>query len=221
MKDLVAEFVGTFALVFIITATIAGTLAFTGSFGALNLIAVALAAGIVLMALVYAFGSISGAHFNPAVTIGLLIAKQFPSSKVIAYLLAQFAGGIAAALVVWLLTAGATTGATTVGRFGTISAGVFEVVATGLFMLVILLVTHKKALAPAHAGIAIGGYLLVAHLAGIPFSGASLNPARSLGPALLGGGVALSQVWIYLLAPTIGAILGALVFSVFTGKSKD
>ncbi|HZX34279.1 MAG TPA: aquaporin [archaeon] len=216
MKDLMAELIGTFALVFSITATIAGTLSITGTFTLLNLLAIAFTAGLALAALVYSLGPFSGGHFNPAVTIGLWAAKKFPRQKVIPYISAQFLGGIIASIVLWVITSDKVLGATTAGSFGVLSAVLVEIIATALFLIVILSVTSGKD--SSHAGLAIGFYLLVAHLYGIPFSGASLNPARSLGPALLGGGTTLSQLWIYFVGPVVGAVLGAMLFRRFLEK---
>ena len=211
MKDYIAELLGTFTLVFAITATIVGTTDLTGSFGITNLLAVAFAAGLVLTVLIYAFGSVSGGHFNPAVTIGLWFAKKFPKKKVLPYLVAQFAGGILASLALWIIVIDSSLGATTAGSFGTTAALLMEIIATAIFMVVILSVSGRKD-AMSNAGLSIGFYLLVAHLFAIPFSGASLNPARSLGPALFSGGAGMRQLWLYFVGPIVGAIVGVLIF---------
>lgn len=211
MKDYIAELLGTFTLVFAITATIVGTTDLTGSFGIMNLLAVAFSAGLVLTVLIYAFGSVSGGHFNPAVTLGLWFAKKFPKKKVLPYLLAQFAGGILASLVLWIIVIDSSLGATTAGSFGTTAALLMEIIATAIFLIVILSVTGRKD-AMSNAGLSIGFYLLVAHLFAMPFSGASLNPARSLGPALFGGGAGMRQIWLYFVGPIIGAIVGVIIF---------
>ena len=211
MKDYIAELLGTFTLVFAITATIVGTTDLTGSFGITNLLAVAFAAGLVLTVLIYAFGSVSGGHFNPAVTIGLWFAKKFPKKKVLPYLVAQFAGGILASLALWIIVIDSSLGATTAGSFGTTAALLMEIIATAIFVVVILSVSGRKD-AMSNAGLSIGFYLLVAHLFAIPFSGASLNPARSLGPALFSGGAGMRQLWLYFVGPIVGAIVGVLIF---------
>jgi len=218
MKDYLAEFIGTFALVFAITATIVGTVGVNSGFGVLNLLAIAFTAGLVLMVLIFTFGPLSGAHFNPAVTIGLWFAGKFQKKKVIPYLIAQFAGGLAASLALWVLVFDPNLGATTAGSYGTTTALLAEIVATALFLIVILSVTGRKE-SQSHAPFAIGFYLLVAHLYAIPFSGASLNPARSLGPALFDGGTALNQLWIYFLGPVIGALLGAIIYQMLMKKN--
>ncbi len=211
MKDIMSEFLGTFILVFAITAAITGSLQLTESFGALNLLIVSFTAGLVLMALINTFGPISGAHFNPAVTIGLWFAGKFPKEKVPKYLAAQFLGGIAASAGLWMIVQNQNLGPTASGNFGTVSAALIEIIATAIFMIVILCATSKKADAN-RAGMTIGFFLLVAHLFAIPYSGASLNPARSLGPALFAGGKAFAQLWIYFAGPVAGAIIGAMVY---------
>ncbi len=211
MKDYIAEFLGTFALVFAITTAIVGTVSLTGTFGILNLIAVALAAGLVLATLIYTFGSASGGHFNPAVTIGLWYAKKFPANKVIPYIVSQLLGAIFASVSLWTIVKSNSLGATTAGTFGTTSAFLIEVFATALFLIVILSVMGNKK-TESHAPLAIGFYLLVAHLYAIPFSGASLNPARSLAPALFEGGIPFVQMWIYIAGPIVGALIGAIIF---------
>ncbi len=211
MNDIFAEFAGTLVLVFAITASIAGSLQFTESFGALNLVVVAFTAGLVLTVLINTFGPVSGAHFNPAVTVGLWFANRFPKEKVSTYLLAQFLGGILASAALWAIVQKEALGATTAGNFGVISAVLMEIAATAIFMLTILAATGKDAIAQ-RAGMTIGFCLLAAHLFAIPFSGASLNPARSLGPALFAGGKALSQLWVYFAGPAIGAVIGTLVY---------
>ncbi len=213
MKELIAEFLGTFTLVFAITAAVGTSLALTTNFTAFNWLGVSLTAGFVLTALVYAFGGVSGGHFNPAVTIGLWAAKRFPMQQVPGYLAAQFAGALVASGMLWFLVGRADLlGATTAGMFGVVPAIVFEGIATALFVLVILGATDKKALAPGQAGIAIGGFLLVAHLMGLLISGSSLNPARSFGPAILAGGQAMGQLWIYFVGPILGAVVGGFIY---------
>src|SRR3989344_1489705 len=211
MKELLAELIGTFILVFAITSTIAGTLSISATFGLLNIIAIALTAGLALAAIAYSFGQFSGGHFNPAVTIGLCAAGKFPAKSVPSYLIFQFLGAMLASIALLLLAGPGQPGATTAGNFGLGAALAVETVATALFVIIILSVTKNKENAN-HAPLAIGFYLLVAHLYAIPFSGASLNPARSLGPALLTGGAALSELWIYFAGPILGAIIGALIF---------
>ena len=211
IKDLIAELIGTFILVFAITTAIVAGISVSDSFGLPNIIAIALTAGLTLAALAYSFGPVSGGHFNPAVTISLWFAGKFPAKKVLYYVSAQFLGGILASTILFGITGMRQAGATTTGSFGLEAALIVETIATALFVIVILSVTSNKETAH-HAPLAIGFYLLVAHLYAIPFSGSSLNPARSLGPALVTGGAALTQLWIYFVGPIIGGLLGALVF---------
>jgi aquaporin Z len=173
------------------------------------------------MGLAYVLGPISGCHVNPAVTIGALLAGRITLGDAIGYWVAQFAGGIAGALVLWAMFAQSPMYHRTVQGLGTdgyagsslihLNAGgafLAEVVLTALFVFVILGVTSKIGNA-ATAGVVIGLTLTVVHLIGIPLTGTSVNPARSLGPALVVGGTALSQVWLFILAPLVGGALAA------------
>jgi aquaporin Z len=174
-----------------------------------------------LLALVYLIGPVSGCHVNPAVTVGALLAGRIPLAEASAYWIAQFAGGIAGALGLWgtfstsPMYSRTATGLGTDGwgsasliHIGASGAFVFEVVLTAIFVFVILRVTSATGNA-ATAAIAIGLTLTVVHLVGIPITGTSVNPARSLGPALVVGGTALSQVWLFIVAPLIGGALAA------------
>src|SRR3989344_5889502 len=159
-REIYAEFIGTFILVFAITASIVGSVEFTATFGALNLVAVALTAGLTLAVLIYSFGSVSGGHFNPAVTIGLWYAKKFSANKALHYIIAQILGAIFASTILWGILPKdsafqAGLGATTVGAFGTATAVLMEIAATALFLIVILSVTSKKN-DSSHAPLAIG-----------------------------------------------------------------
>jgi aquaporin Z len=223
IRKLAAELLGTGLLVYF--AVGAATLSFgfgtTGSSYAAGVVATALTFGLVLLALVYALGPVSGCHVNPAVTLGALLAGRMPLVEAIGYWIAQFIGGILGALLLWgtfansPLYSRATTGLGADG-WGASSAihinagGAFltEVVLTALFVFVVLSVTGKTANA-ATAGVAIGLSLSVCHLIGIPVTGTSVNPARSLGPALVVGGTALAQVWLFIVAPLVGGALAA------------
>ena len=214
-RKLIAEFLGTFLLVLIaVGAAVSGIKASGG------VLAVAIAFGFVLIFVAYAFGPISGAHVNPAVTLAMVIARRQPIAEAVGYWIAQFLGAIVAAGVLkFLVASGGVTDQTgglgsngfDNGHISLAGAFVFEVLATAAFVLVILLVTDKFATAAA-AGLAIGAALTAIHTFGIPLDGTSVNPARSFGPALFAGGTALSQVWLFLLAPLIGGALGALVY---------
>lgn len=188
---------------------------------AAGIVATALAFGLVLLALVYAIGPVSGCHVNPAVTLGALLARRTSLSEAIGYWIAQFVGGIVGALLLWALldqsplynkaTHGLGVngwGAASSIRISMGGAFLVEVIMTATFVFVILLVTGK-ARSTATAGLTIGLTLSVVHLIGIPITGTSVNPARSLGPALVVGGTALNQVWLFIVAPLIGAVLAA------------
>src|SRR5687767_7694124 len=213
VRPLAAEFIGTALLVMIAVGSAVVGIDAIGPAG------VALAFGLVLLALAYAIGPISGCHINPAVTLAVLLSRGMTTTEAASYWLAQFAGGIAGAAVLQLLTSGFgdvtdQTGALGANDYGaTISAGgafVVEVLLTFAFVAVILLVTGKAA-APGFAGLAIGLSLTAVHLVGIPLTGTSVNPARSLGPALFAGGDPLAHVWLFLVAPLVGAVVAVAV----------
>ena len=220
-----AEFLGTAVLVFfgVGLATLMFGFKFDGGSVAAGVVATALAFGLTLMGLAYVLGPISGCHVNPAVTVGALLAGRLSLKDAIGYWIAQFAGGIAGALVLWAIFEQSpqyhtpSQGLGTDG-YGTASlvhlnvGGAFlvEVVLTAFFVFVILGVTSKLSHAPT-AGMVIGLTLTLVHLIGIPLTGTSVNPARSLGPALIVGGTALSQVWLFLVAPLVGGAVAALV----------
>jgi aquaporin Z len=212
-RSLVAEFLGTALLVFIAVGAAVGGIDSIGALG------VALAFGLTLLALAYAIGPISGCHINPAVTLGVLLSRGMTTTEAAYYWVAQLAGGIAGAAVLQLLTSGFgdvtdQTGVLGANDWGaTISGGgafVVEVLLTFVLVAVVLLVTGKAA-APGFAGLAIGLTLTAVHLVGIPLTGTSVNPARSLGPALFAGGEPLAHVWLFLLAPMVGGALAVLV----------
>lgn len=213
MRKYVAEFAGTLLLVFFGAGTAVFGIETMGKAG------VALAFGFILMALVYAIGPVSGCHVNPAVTLGLLLARKVDVRDAVAYWVAQFAGGIVGAallkLIVGVGKAKDESGGLGSNAYGdTISLGgafILEIILTFLLVFVVLLVTGKAA-APGFAGLAIGVALAVIHLVGIPLDGTSVNPARSLGPAIFAGGGALSQVWLFIVAPLVGGVVAALVW---------
>jgi aquaporin Z len=213
VRSVVAEFLGTAVLVFVAVGAAVAGIDSIGEFG------VAFAFGLTLLALAYAIGPVSGCHINPAVTLGVLLSRGMTGTEAAYYWVAQFAGGIAGAAILQLLTSGFgdmtdQTGALGANDYGaTISLGgafVLEVLLTFVFVAVILLVTGKAA-APGFAGLAIGLTLTAVHLIGIPLTGTSVNPARSLGPALFAGGEPLAHVWLFILAPMIGGALAVVV----------
>ncbi|MGD0861773.1 MAG: MIP family channel protein [Candidatus Limnocylindrales bacterium] len=202
MRAHVAEFIGVFALVFAGCGAIAvGKLPDTG---------VAIAFGLAIAVMIYALGHISGAHFNPAVSIGFAIGRHFPWTRVLTYAIAQVAGAVAGALVLRaILGPGVPLGVTTPA--GTdLQSFAMEAVLTFFLMLVVTAVaTDSRAVGEA-AAVAIGGAVALGALVGGPVSGASMNPARSLGPALVSGD--LSHIWVYVAGPLLGATVAALVY---------
>lgn len=220
-----AEALGTFWLVL----GGCGTAIFAGE--AVGVLGIAFAFGLTVLTGAYALGHISGAHFNPAVTIGLAAAKRFDWKDVPAYVAAQVVGGTVAGAVLLMLANGRdgfeSDGGMATNGFGDHSpAGyelwsvlIAEVIFTAMFLYVIIGVTSKRA-TPAFAGLTIGLALTLIHLISIPISNTSVNPARSLGVAWFGGGDALAQVWVFLLAPVAGAIIAGITHALITGE-KD
>jgi aquaporin Z len=234
-KKLVAEFLGTMILVVVAVGVATETFGFKlfGLSYAAGVAATALAFGLVLVALVYAIGPISGCHVNPAVTLGFVASGRMKVAEGISYWIAQFAGGIVGAyLLYWMFTTTplyhksiqglGTDGYGKASHLFVSQGGAFliEVVLTAIFVLVVLFATHKAAIQGA-AGVAIGFALVMVHLIGIPLTGTSVNPARSLGPALVVGGTALSQVWLFIVAPLVGAIVAAIIHLILADMSKD
>jgi aquaporin Z len=204
-----AELLGTFVLVFVGSMSIVAAT----TMNAPILVVVPLGFGLALLAGIFAVGDISGGHFNPAVTLGALLDRRLPILDGVGYVVSQVVGAIGASAVVLVLSSQAAVRSTENGHptlVTDIQAFGLEVILTALFVLVILTVTKRD---PGHAPVAIPLTLVAIHLAGIPFSGASVNPARSLGPALVGGD--LSQIWIYLTAPFVGAVIGWVFYRVF------
>ncbi|MFH1297499.1 MAG: aquaporin Z [Bacteroidota bacterium] len=224
MKKYVAEFIGTFSLVFFGcgSAVIAGI---TGSGpSGIGLLGISIAFGFALVAMAYAIGGISGCHINPAVTIGFLTAGKIEAKEAIGYIIAQFLGAIFGSGVLYLIMIGQPDfkmgewalgsngwGEGYLGEYNTLSALLIEVVMTFLFIFVILGTTSKFGNG-VMAGLAIGVTLMLIHLVAIPVTGTSVNPARSLGPAIFAGGKALAQLWLFFVAPIAGAILAALAW---------
>ena len=232
-RKLAAEFVGTFLLVFLAVGAavfgIAGGVGLDGAGPASGTVGVAFAFGLVVLMLAYAFGPVSGTHVNPAVTLGVFLANRIPGREAGLYMVAQVAGAIVGAALLKLFvssfgvkdqTGALGTNSYDNGAIDMAGAFVLETVLTAAFVLVILLVTERVA-TPAAAGLAIGLALTAVHLVGIPLTGTSVNPARSLGPALFEGGTAMSQLWLFILAPLVGAVLGALTWKVTRIDSTD
>lgn len=223
-RKYLAEFIGTFLLVFLAVGAavtgIGGTFGVGKSGPGSGVLGIALAFGLTLLAVAYAFGPISGAHVNPAVTLAMVLGRRMPREEAVGYVVAQFLGATLGGAVLKLLvaacgvtdqTGGLGTNAFDNGAINLPGAFLLEVLLTAAFVLVILLVTEKVA-APGFAGVAIGLALTAVHLVGIPLDGTSVNPARSFGPALFAGSHALGQVWVFILAPLLGAVLAVVAW---------
>lgn len=228
IKKTAAEFFGTFWLVFggCGSAVLAAAYPELG----IGFAGVALAFGLTVLTMAYAVGHISGAHFNPAVSIGLWAGKRFAGKELLPYIVAQVLGGLFAGLVLYLIASG-KAGFSTDGGFASngygahspdgysmLSALIAEVVLTAMFLIIIMGATDKKAPA-GFAPLAIGLALTLIHLISIPITNTSVNPARSTGVALFAGGWAVEQLWLFWVAPIVGGILGGFIYNLF-GKDK-
>jgi aquaporin Z len=220
MNRYVAEFVGTFVLVF----ASCGSAVLAGD--KIGFLGVALAFGLSLLAMVYAIGPISGCHINPAVTVGILITRKMDAKYTAGYIVAQILGAIVASALLLLIVKGAPNGYDPAvagfaangygdhspGNYSLQSAFLVEIVLTFFLVFTVLGATDIKA-PVGFAGIAIGFVLTLIHLVGIPVTNTSVNPARSIGPAVFVGGWALSQLWLFIIAPLIGAVIAAVVYN--------
>jgi aquaporin Z len=202
VRRYLAEAIGTFAIVFAGTGAMVAN---DASGGAVTHVGVALTFGLVVMAMIQSVGEVSGAHFNPAVTLGFWLARRLPAGEIAPYVASQLSGAFAASLLLRALAAGHATLGATLPAAGLAPSFAVEVAISFLLVFVILCVTASARPSPLLAGVAIGGTVALAALFAGPISGASMNPARSLAPALVAG--ALSGLWIYLLAPAVGAAL--------------
>jgi aquaporin Z len=222
-KRAIAEFFGTFWLVF----GGCGSAVLAAAFPQLGIgfYGVASAFGLTVLTMAYAIGHISGCHLNPAVSIGLVMGKRFPASELVAYVVAQVTGAVAAAGVLYVIASGKAGfdlsggfasngyGAHSPGGYSLLSCLVAEVVLTGFFLMIIMGATDRRAPA-GFAPIAIGLGLTLIHLVGIPVTNLSVNPARSTGPAIFVGGWAVSQLWLFWVAPIIGGAVGGALYAV-------
>jgi len=235
-SKLTAEFFGTFWLVLggCGSAVLAAMFLSPGE-SPVNLgigfVGVSLAFGLTVLTMAYAIGHISGCHLNPAVTLGLCVGGRHPKSEALPYIVAQVVGGIAGAAVLYAIASG-KDGFTTAGGFASngygahspggyslVAALVAEVVLTFFFLLIILGATDKRA-PQGFAPLAIGLGLTLIHLIGIPVTNLSVNPARSTGPALFVGGWAIQQLWLFWVAPILGAVLAGIVYPIMSGEKK-
>lgn len=215
MKKYLAEMIGTMVLVLMGC----GAAVFAGAgqpFASVGTLGVAFAFGLAVLAMVYTIGKVSGCHINPAITIGLLLSKKISGKDAGLYMIFQVIGAIIGSAVLYFLAkdSGSTTTLTGANGFAEghmATAFIAEMVFTFIFVLVVLGVTSKGA-NNQFAGIAIGLALVLIHIVCIPITGTSVNPARSIGPAIFQGGEALSQLWLFIVAPFVGAALSALVW---------
>ena len=222
-----AEFIGTFWLVF--GGCGAAVLAAAFPNLGIGFLGVALAFGLTVLTMAFAIGHISGCHLNPAVSVGLVVGKRFPVSDLLAYVIAQVAGGIAAAAVLYVIASGkagfdlaggfASNGYAehSPGGYSLVACLVAEVVLTFMFLMIILGATDRRA-PQGFAPIAIGLGLTLIHLIGIPVTNLSVNPARSTGPALFVGGWAVQQLWLFWVAPIVGAAIAGIVYPAVAGE---
>ncbi|PFR27974.1 aquaporin [Bacillus cereus] len=211
LKKGIAEFIGTFVLVLFGT----GTAVLGGGIEGIGILGIAMAFGLSIVAMAYSIGTISGCHINPAVSIAMFINERMNAKELGCYLLAQVLGGLlgTTTLVTILKSANLSLdnlGQNGFGKLGLSGSFLVEFILTFVFILVIIAVTGKKGNAQ-FAGLVIGFTLVLVHLLGIPLTGTSVNPARSLAPALFAGGEALSQLWVFIVAPILGGIVAASV----------
>jgi len=227
MKKMIAEMFGTFILVFFGV----GSAVLMGD--QIGMLGISLAFGISIVAAAYSIGAISGAHLNPAVSLGMVTAGRMNGGEFVSYAIAQIAGAIIAALVVMMIATGKADytvaenglgqngfGAGYLGEYSLVAALIFELVATFVFVTVILGATQDGAPA-AMAGLAIGLTLAGIHMVGINVTGVSVNPARSIGPALFAGAKALGDLWVFIIAPLIGGAVAGAVFKAGLTRAED
>ncbi len=232
MKKYLAELIGTFSLVLIGCGTAVISGAGSAGLSGAGLLGISVAFGFAVVAMAYAIGPISGCHINPAVTVGVFVAGRMTAKDAVGYIVSQLIGAAIGAGVLYLIASG-TSGWTLsewglgsngwgegyLSGYNATSAFVAEAVFTFLFLFVILAVTSKYGNG-AMAGLAIGVTLMLIHLVIIPVTGTSVNPARSFGPAIFAGGKALAQLWMFFVAPILGAIIAALVWK-FGFETED
>lgn len=212
MKKVIAEVIGTFALVFFGC----GTILFMGS--EVGMIGISFAFGLAVVAMAYGIGPISGAHLNPAVSLGAMLGGRMEAGEMIQYWIAQVVGGLLAVIVLMAMGANVGDAATTPGA-GVMAALIFEIVATFIFVTVILGATQKGA-PDSMAGLAIGLTLVMIHLAGIKISGASVNPARSIATNIFNAGE-LQNIWIYLVGPLLGGAVAGILHKAGITSATD
>ena len=217
----IAELIGTMVLVLMGCGSAVIASYYIGNLG------IAFAFGIAVLAMVYAIGGVSGCHINPAISISMLVARKISAKDTVLYVVFQCVGAIIGAGILYAIATGTSSfnlavsglgqngyGNASPAGYSLVSALIAEIVLTFIFVLVVHGSTHER-VPKGFAGLSIGMSLVLIHLVGIPITGTSVNPARSLGPALFVGGTALSQLWLFIVAPIIGGILAALVWKAF------
>jgi aquaporin Z len=210
LKKGIAEFIGTFVLVLFGT----GAAVLGGGIEGIGTLGIAMAFGLSIVAMAYSIGTISGCHVNPAVSIAMYVNKRLSFSELAYYIVGQVLGAVVATGVLKIILSTSDMAVTNLGQnsFGALGAGgafLVEAILTFIFILVIIVVTGKHG-SPEFAGLVIGLTLVLIHLLGIPLTGTSVNPARSFSPAIFAGGEALSQLWVFIVAPIVGGILAAI-----------
>lgn len=230
LKKYIAEFIGTGVLVVGGCGTAVAINTVTTAHGvdvptSGTILAIAFAFGLCIVAMAYSIGNVSGCHINPAVSLGMLINGKMSAKDFVGYIIAQFLGATAGAAGLWLVFgSNSSLGANGYGdvsalNLGAVGAGIVEVVLTFIFVLTVLGVTSKVENGSV-AGIVIALTLVLIHLIGIPFTGTSVNPARSFGPAVLQGGMAIRQLYVFIIAPLIGAVIAGLVHKFLIKNNK-
>ena len=231
MNKYVAEFIGTAVLVIFGCGSAVAANTLLGNAGqhiqlAFSTLLIAFAFGLSIVAMAYSVGNISGCHVNPAVSFGMLVAGRMTKKDFVGYVIAQFLGATAgAAVLAFILGSTASLGTNGFGKasamgIGASTAVVVEVVLTFVFVFAILGVTSKPEFSNV-AGLVIGLTLTLVHILGVPFTGTSVNPARSFGPALLSGGLAMQQLWVFIVGPLVGAFLAAFAYGALTNKQAS
>ncbi|MGL5755493.1 MAG: aquaporin [Paraclostridium sp.] len=210
-KKGIAEFIGTFVLVLFGT----GTAVLGGGMDGVGILGIAMAFGLSIVAMAYSIGTISGCHVNPAVSIAMFLNKRINSKELMVYLIGQILGAIAGTFILMVFLKSSNMSIENLGQngFGSLSlTGAFlvEAILTFVFVLVILVVTGKNGNSN-FAGLVIGFTLVLVHLLGVPLTGTSVNPARSIGPAIFVGGEAMRQLWLFILAPVVGGVVAAII----------
>lgn len=231
MKKYIAEFIGTMVLVIFGCGSAVATNTLLGEAGeglplAFSTLLIAFAFGLVIVAMAYSIGNVSGCHINPAVSVAMLILKKISIVDFVGYVVAQCLGATAGAgILVAILGSNESLGTNGYGAASAMGSGMWtaflvEVVLTFVFVMAIVGVTSKPEYSSV-AGLVIGFTLTLVHIFGVPFTGTSVNPARSLGPALVAGGEALSQVWVFIVAPIVGAAIAALVYKLISSEKEE